>query len=186
MTSSSAITKQQGYLQALALCDEEETGSAEAAYELLRTAASQGDERAKYAIATWLLNGKEGIVEADQKAGVVVLKELVKSNIAEALFDLAVSYDYGWGIRRNEQKAFSYYMQSALLGCSESCEQIAEFYREGALVKHDRNLYLAWKKRSEQPEEDISPSYRLWLRPRPASDDAPIAEKSVDGKALAH
>jgi hypothetical protein len=157
-----AIEDRQDYLHALAL-SQEEGGSAAKAYELLKAAASQGDQRAKYAIATWLLHGKQGVVEADVKTGLRLLRELAKSNIAEALFDLAVSYDYGWGTRRNEQAAFSCYMRSALLGSKKSCAQIAEFYREGALVKHDHSLYLAWKKRSRQPEVEISPPYRLWL-----------------------
>lgn len=172
MASPIEMENQQAYLRALALCDEGDGADTKAAYELLQVAASQGDDRARYAIATWLIHGEDGVVEVDRSAGVTILKGLAKSNVAEALFDLAVSYDYGRGTRRNEQKAFSCYMRAALLGSNESCEQIAEFYREGTLVKHDKSLHLAWKKRSEQSEEQISPPYRLWLRARERSNSA--------------
>lgn len=169
MTPAKDQMNQDDYLRAMSMCEDEADPTA--AYELLRAAASQGDYRAKYAIATWLLHGMDGVVEKDMKAGFALLKELADSNIAEALFDLAVSYDYGWGTRRNERSAFSCYMSAALLGSAESCEQIAEFYREGTIVKTDPRLYRAWKKRGKQPERDISPPYRLWLRPDPSSND---------------
>lgn len=131
MASPIEVENQQAYLRALALCDEGDGADTKAAYELLQVAASQGDDRARYAIATWLIHGEDGVVEVDRSAGVTILKGLAKSNIAEALFDLAVSYDYGRGTRRNEQKAFSCYMRAALLGSNESCEQIAEFIGKG-------------------------------------------------------
>jgi TPR repeat protein len=96
---------------------------------------------------------------------VKLLKSIEDSFIAESLFDLAVSYDLGVGVRTNDKRAFSLYMKAALLGHAESCQQISEYYREGKLVARDMSVAKAWKMRAACAEEDISPSYRVKLRP---------------------
>jgi hypothetical protein len=154
------------YAVALSIADEPEPNLTKV-HSLLRSAHSKGDKRAKYAIATWLLHGVEGIVHQDVRTGIQMLRELQYDNIPEALFDLAVSYDLGKGVKKNEKKAFSLYMRSALLGSSDASFQISEFYREGRLVSRDVPLARAWKVRSERNEQEISPPYRLWLRAPP-------------------
>lgn len=149
------------YREALAICRSERLET-KRAYELLVAAVEAGNARAKYVLATWYLNGNE-IVQKDQRYGVVLLKQIMDANIAEASFDLAVSYDYGWGVRRNTRLAFVHYMKAALLGDREACDQISQFYLEGNYVPHNAMLSKAWKLRSEQEEREISPPYRLWL-----------------------
>lgn len=151
------------YARALTLADEGERGLGDVLV-LLEEAAARGDSRAKYAVANWHLNGMDGVVEKDPRAALILLRELERSFIAEALFDLAWFYDLGKFVRKNEHRAFSLYMRAALLGHSESCRQISEFYREGVLVGHDAKLAKAWATRAEQAEADISPPYRIWLR----------------------
>lgn len=163
MKSDSDMASEQ-YVEALTMCDSGNVDLAQI-YILLTAAAESGDIRAKYAVATWLLHGKEGVIEPDVEGGVAILKELESCFIPEALFDLAVSIDFGKGVRRDERRAFSLYMRAALLGHAQSCEQISEFYREGKIVKHNRKLQEAWALRAEQEERDISPPYRVWLRP---------------------
>lgn len=153
------------YLVALELADEANPNLAEA-FESLREAASAGDIRAEYAIATWYLHGREGVVERDVLLAFEMLKGLEDSCIPEAIFDLAIFYDFGEFVERDEERAFSLYMQAALLGNKEACEQIAEFFREGSVVEHDEKLQRAWLRRAEQKEAEISPPYRVWLRPQ--------------------
>lgn len=133
-----------------------------AAYDLLTKAAENGDDRAIYAIATWHLFGND-IIEKNEERGVSMLLSLEKSNIAEALFDIAVSYDHGRHVERDTDKAFSFYMRSALLGDKSACDQISQFYAEGIVVQHDEFIANAWKMRSEQDEISISPPYRRWI-----------------------
>lgn len=133
-----------------------------AAYEYLILASSNGDQRADYAIATWYLSGNE-VVQRDEIRAFEILKSLERSNIAEACFDLAFSYDSGRGCRRNAGRAFSNYMKAGLLGDKEACQQIAQYYLEGVLVKYNKELFLTWKLRSEKSEQEISPAYRLRL-----------------------
>lgn len=152
------------YLRALELSDTPDYDTTET-FHLLQAASEEGDCRAKYAIATWLLNGMPGAVEKDEAAGFKLLKQLEKSNIAEAILDLAVAYDLGKVVRRNEKRAFSLYMRAALLGDAQACEQISQFYEEGKIVLHDAKLRDAWSIRAQQVEASISPPYRERLRP---------------------
>lgn len=149
------------YDNALAICRESEPNLSKA-YALLTKASQEGDQRATYALATWHLFGNDA-VKKNEKLGVDILKSLEYSNIAEAIFDLAVSYDHGKGVRKNSKKAFSLYMRAALLGDPCSCEQISQYYGEGKVVKFDRSLEDAWRKRAKQDKNSISPPYRVHL-----------------------
>lgn len=130
---------------------------------LLKDAVDQGDPRAMYAIATWKIHGMPPDIEQDTREGIRLMKLAAKHPIAEALFDLAVIYDHGVLIRRNVKKAFSLYARAALLGDTESCAQLSQFYREGKTVDYDEDLAEAWLIRSREDEASISPSYRIWL-----------------------
>ena len=133
------------------------------ALELLNNASEAGDERARYALASWYLNGTK-VVNKDEEKGRKLLKSLQQSLIAEANYDLGVMYDLGSGCRRNSKKAFEFYMKAALLGDCQACSQIAEFFRTGEVVQRSQVLAESWQKRSNQAEDTISPPYRLWLR----------------------
>lgn len=129
---------------------------------LLEEARDEGDLRATYAISTWYLNGNK-IIEVDEDKGVGLLLGISSCNIAEANFDLGFAYDTGRVVEQDDMRAFSYYMKAGLLGDSEACSQVSQFYREGKVVPFDENLAAAWEERSKQDEVDISPPYRIWL-----------------------
>lgn len=133
-----------------------------AAKSSLSKAHEKGDVRATYALATWYLHGNE-VIEKNEKVGVSMLLDIEKSSIAEAIFDLAFAYDCGEFVDHDDLKAFSLYMRAALLGNREACSQVSQYYAEGVTVQHDPALADAWKARSEQEEQVISPPYRLWL-----------------------
>jgi uncharacterized protein len=129
---------------------------------LLNRALIEGDDRAIYARAQCFRYGTFGS-EIDLKAAHDLNKTLEKSNIAEAVFNLAYDYDIGNFVRKNLKRAFSLYMTAALLGDPESCAQISQFYRLGYVVTKNRNLAKVWKQRSKCDEKLISPPYRRWL-----------------------
>jgi len=126
--------------------------------------ASEVDIRAKYAVATWYLHGVEGVVKENKKMAFQILSELEKFNIAEALFDLAVFYDLGVNVEKNEIKAFELYIRAALLGDAESCIQLAQFFREGKLVPYSEPVAGAWEERALAPMSRASFPSRIWLR----------------------
>jgi uncharacterized protein len=131
--------------------------------ELLDRAAAEGDDRAIYARAQCFRYGTFGS-KVDPKVAYGLNCTLEKSNIAEAVFNLAYDYDIGNFVRKNLKRAFSLYMTAALLGDTESCAQISQFYRLGYVVSQNRSLAKAWKERSKCDEKLISPPYRRWLR----------------------
>jgi len=130
---------------------------------LLRNAHEAQDDRATYALATSFRHGTFGLT-ANAREAHRLTKMLAKSNIAEALFDLAYSCDIGEFEKRDEVKAFSFYMRAALLGDQESCAQVAGFFREGTIVPRDPALAKAWRERSKLDESAISPPHRVRLR----------------------
>lgn len=136
-----------------------------AARALLEKASEAGDARATYALATWYLFGGR-TVRKNTKKGVEMLISIEASNIAEALFDLAIAYDWGRRVKKDLTKSFTLYMRSALLGHAEACEQVARIIAQGHVIKRDDHLVGDWMLRADEREDKISPSYRLWLEPR--------------------
>lgn len=111
---------------------------------LLEAASADGDIRATYALATWLLSGtKPERVSAFKK-----LRTLAHSDVKEALFDLGVCYHTGNGTRKNLGLAFKYYMFAALLGDAEACEEVANFFYYGVVVLADKEISRAWQSRA--------------------------------------
>jgi TPR repeat protein len=130
--------------------------------ELLRKGAANHDARSIYGLAQSYRYGSFGL-EVDPKRAHDLTRSLEKSNIGEALFNLAFDYDIGNFVRSNPKKAFSLYMSAALLGIPEASFQISEFYRVGEVVPRNLSLAKAWLKRSKCDEKLISPPYRVWL-----------------------
>lgn len=150
-------------------------------FQTLSSAAADGDHRAVYAVATWHLHGKEGFLDANPAKALPMLHSIEDSYVAEALFDLAIFYDFGEYVEEDEQKAFALYLRAGLLGDAESCGQISQYFREGKVVPDDQSIAEAWNIRSQQLEVDISPPYRIWLRPSPQLADE-SASKSMTWK----
>lgn len=131
--------------------------------ESLNKAALEGDVRAVYAIAQCHRYGSFGL-EVDLEKAHKLNKTLAHSNIAEAVFNLALDYDKGNFVRKSPKRAFSLYVVAGMLGDPESCEQVSRFYRFGEVVPQNRVLAKAWRERSKCSEKLISPPYRRWLR----------------------
>jgi uncharacterized protein len=131
--------------------------------ESLSKAEQEGDLRATYALSQCYRYGSFGTV-IDLERAHKLTKQLENSNIAEAVFNLALDYDKGNFVRTNLKKAFSLYVVAGLLGDKESCEQVACFYRVGEVVPRNKVLEKAWRARARCDETLMSPPYRCWLR----------------------
>lgn len=130
---------------------------------LLDRGIEDGDERAVCARAICYTDGKYGS-DIDVAKATELFLTLSESRIPEALFALAVSFDTGDGVVKDQAIAFEYYLEAATLGHSEACFQVSEFFREGKTVPESQNLQNFWLKRSEKAEAEISSADRLWLR----------------------
>jgi TPR repeat protein len=138
-------------------------GESDRVLSLLDLGVEEGDERAIYARAVCFSNGKYGSAIDESKA-FILFSRLSESSITEALFDLAVCYDLGQGVTKNQFTAFEYYLKAATLGHKEACSQVSEFFREGVTVPVSENLQCFWLERSQKKEAEISPADRLRLR----------------------
>jgi|SRR6185312_12499561 len=115
---------------------------------LLRRAHAAGDARAAYALATWHLFGVHDI-EKDYRRAAELLMEAAKQNIPEALYDLAVSYEKGAGIRKSERKAYHLYVRAALWGDKQAIYEVGRCLFYGIGAKRDRRLADVWLARAE-------------------------------------
>ena len=129
----------------------QEFGNSQEVYDLLEQAAEQGDDRARYAIASWHLNGNE-YIEKNVEKGFELMCKLKGSFIAEAHYDLAVSYDLGLDTKKNEKKAFRHYLIGALLGEEDSLDQISQYFDSAEYVPEDQFLAKFIKKLSKRGE----------------------------------
>ena len=131
--------------------------------KLLDLGVAEGDDRAAYARAVCFANGQYGS-SVDELEAFRLFSRISKSKIAEALFDLAVCYDLGQGVEKDQFAAFEFYQRAATLGHTEACAQVSEFFREGVTVPESENLEKFWLERSKMKEREISPPDRVWLR----------------------
>jgi uncharacterized protein len=117
-------------------------------YKLLLKAAEEGDARATYALATWHLHGTS-FLRVDYVRGFELLKSSAKAGVAEASFDLAISYEKGVGTRRNLKRAFEAYVHAALLGDSQAFYEVGRMYCYGIGVSKNRRLADYWLDKAE-------------------------------------
>ncbi len=115
-----------------------ETGSEDKVFELLLSSHSDGDFRATYALATWYLHGR--FVRVDLKKAIKFLKLAAENHIADAQHDLAVSYEKGVGIEKNECKAFEFYLKAALNGDIQSIYEVGRCFYYGIGTEENRAL----------------------------------------------
>lgn len=121
---------------------------------LLEEAHDQGDRRATYAMATWYLFGNEAHPKNLRKA-VQLLKLAAKADIASAHFDLAVSYETGQGIKKNEQAAYRHFLAAALNGDNDSLTEVGRCLYYGIGIARDRKAAEVWFRRAEALGVDV-------------------------------
>jgi hypothetical protein len=90
------------YDEALAVMKRRKPDLATAA-DLLVEAHGSGDYRATYALATWYLHGRH--FPKSIRSAVKLLRQAASDNIPEAMYDLAICYENGEGMAKNEHKA---------------------------------------------------------------------------------
>jgi TPR repeat protein len=116
--------------------------------QLLRRAHARGDARAAYALATWHLFGVHD-VEKDYRRAAELLTQAAEQNIPEALYDLAVCYEKGDGVRKSERRAYRLYVRAALWGDKDSVHEVGRCLFYGIGTKRDRRLADIWLARAE-------------------------------------
>ncbi|WP_156909311.1 tetratricopeptide repeat protein [Ottowia thiooxydans] len=115
---------------------------------LIEKAHQDGDRRASYALATWYLHG-HGEYPANIKLATKLLKSATEADVADAHFDLAVSYELGYGIRKNYRAAYRHYLAAALNGDKESHAAVGRCLYLGIGVDRDRKIAEIWFRRAD-------------------------------------
>ena len=141
------------YESALALINGE-TENTQEVIGLLFSATAEGDHRAQYALATWLLHGRH--IVRDTKRGAQFLKEAVRRGNANAMFDLAVCYETGAGLDRDTAKAFSYYRRAAKAGDRQARAEVGRMMSHGIGTAKDRVGAQRWLAASESEPAKLS------------------------------
>ena len=98
--------------------------SEESLYKDTLQAVERGDNAAKTKLAWYFLSGYGGI-EFDADKAVVMLKERVKEDDAEAMWMLGLCCEYGNGTEQDIERAETLYKQS-----SDKGNEIGEFFAE--------------------------------------------------------
>jgi uncharacterized protein len=124
-------------------------------YELLLDADGHGDARATYALATWYLHGSE-FTKVDVRRATALLRKAAAADIADANYDLAVSYEKGVGLPKSLSKAFECYTKAALLGDAPSHYEVGRMLYFGIGTPRNRRLADAWLKKAETLGVEIS------------------------------
>ena len=132
------------YDKALELMSSREPEKALAAYEFLEKARKQGDHRATYAIGTWHLHGF--YFKKNVRKGVALIAQAAENGIANAAFDLGVSYETGVGRKVDENKALCCYMRAFLLGSVEAAKEIERLLYWGGPTLRNRALSREFSK----------------------------------------
>jgi uncharacterized protein len=117
--------------------------------KLLEKSVMLGNTHASYILAGWYLQGKEGVLEQDMKKAVELLTIAVSDNIPSALFDLAICYEEGLGVKKDERTAFELYLKAALEGDKDSIYSIGRCYYHGIGVIPDKQLALIWLEKAQ-------------------------------------
>ena len=89
-------------------------------------------------------------VDTDWNKAVFLLKRASNSKNPDALYDLAVCYEEGKGIKQDKCKAFELYLQAALRGDEQSIHEVGRCYYYGFGVEEDRDLADIWLERAEE------------------------------------
>jgi TPR repeat protein len=117
-------------------------------YEMLVSAASGGDARAAYALATWHLHGTK-FIKKDLRRGTNMLEQAASGNVPDACYDLAVSYEKGIIVKQSKRKAFEFYTRAALFGEHQSVYEVGRMYYHGIGTRKNLRLAEVWLSRAE-------------------------------------
>ena len=84
------------------------------ATEWLLAASANADHRATYALGTWHLHGTH--FKRNLRKAIPLIRTAADNDVLDAIYDLAVCYEKGAGVRRSLKRAAELYLKAALGG----------------------------------------------------------------------
>jgi len=162
--------------------------TAPASPEKLESRAKQGDAQAQYDLGLSYLKGlgteksmekaifwvsrsaEQGYAPAQSQWGFMLYqaqrfpeaaqfyRKSADQGYGEGLYNLAVCYERGHGVRQDQELAANYYLKAAQKGVTQAMYNLAVFYLQGVGVKKDRQEAEKWL---VQASEDYPPARAL-------------------------
>jgi TPR repeat protein len=117
------------------------------AIQLMEKSFKNGYIKAGYALGTWYFHGH--IYDKNISKGIKLIKDAAKANIKEALFDLAVCYETGIGAKKNNIKAFEYYLRAALQDDKQAYNEVGRLFYYGVGVPKNKRIANIWFDKAE-------------------------------------
>jgi TPR repeat protein len=106
------------------------------------------DARASYALGVLYYFGDH--VEVDVRRGLKLIQVGAKRGSLDAQFFIGVALELGWhGWKRNDRRAFSYYIGAGSMGHKFAALSVARCYRNGFACAKDLLAAQAWSRMSK-------------------------------------
>lgn len=132
------------YYKALRLAKQEDYDYHDVLH-LLNESIKLGNKKASYALSTWYLNGFH--VRKNYRKAFPLLQIAVQGGpengftlYRDALLDIAVCYELGNGVQKDQHKAFQYYLLSALNGDIQAKHELSRCLYYGIGITKDAEL----------------------------------------------
>ena len=116
----------------------EKKGPTDDVASLLWQGHNRGDGRATYALATWYIHGT--LFQTNPRKGIGLLRIARKKGIREAIFDLAYSYEIGFGVTKSLAKAFDLYVEAAQKGDHQALSEVVRCVYYGVGTSKHKEL----------------------------------------------
>jgi TPR repeat protein len=137
------------YILALKLMQEQNPDVTKAKELLLDALAKDSDPYAAYALGTWYFYGVNTMCLNKQKA-IELWIMAANAKVLDALYDLAVAYETGDGIKKNLRKSFLLYTDAALRGQAKAIFEVGRCYFYGIGVPANKKIALIWFDKAEE------------------------------------
>lgn len=122
-------------------------------YSLLEKALDQGDADAAYMLGNWFMHGKH--VEKNLRKATTLMRYAARNNVPAALYDMAVSYEKGNGVKKDARLAMEHYLRATIYGNQQAFHAVGRCYYCGVGVDENKRLARIWFKRAKELDEEI-------------------------------
>ena len=97
-------------------------------------------------------------------------KTLITNELVMAIFELAICFKQGWGVKKSKTTAAYYLNLAAQLGDIDAMMEMGECYLRGEGVKRDKKLAAKWFRRAEKNGARMVSMQWIW---KPKYDPTP-------------
>ncbi|KAI9011536.1 hypothetical protein BC832DRAFT_519886, partial [Gaertneriomyces semiglobifer] len=90
------------------------------------------------------------------------LKQVATTELTLAIFELAMSFNQGWGVPKCKTTAAYYLTIAAQLGDADAQQELGEFYLRGDGVKRDKKMAAKWFREAEKQGARMVSMQWIW------------------------